>query len=53
MIGDSLSSDIQGGLNAGVDTCWLAPAGAAPPEDGPIPTHIIRSLAELPAIVLV
>jgi 2-haloacid dehalogenase len=52
MIGDSLSSDIQGGLNAGVDTCWLAPDGVAAPADGPLPTHTIHSLDELPAIVL-
>jgi 2-haloacid dehalogenase len=25
MIGDSLSSDIQGGFNFGIDTCWLNP----------------------------
>lgn len=25
MIGDSLTSDIQGGINAGVDTCWYNP----------------------------
>jgi FMN phosphatase YigB (HAD superfamily) len=25
MIGDSLSSDIQGGINAGIDTCWYNP----------------------------
>lgn len=25
LIGDSLSSDMQGGLNAGVDTCWFNP----------------------------
>ena len=23
VVGDSLSSDIQGGINAGLDTCWL------------------------------
>lgn len=23
MIGDSLTSDIQGGINAGIDTCWV------------------------------
>lgn len=50
MIGDSLSSDIQGGENAGVDTCWFAPEGAAAP-DQPSPTHTIHSLSELPAIV--
>ena len=26
MIGDSLTSDIQGGINAGIDTCWFNPA---------------------------
>ena len=25
MIGDSLSSDIQGGINIGIDTCWFNP----------------------------
>lgn len=27
MIGDSLSSDIRGGINAGIDTCWYNPDG--------------------------
>ncbi|WP_153722626.1 YjjG family noncanonical pyrimidine nucleotidase [Sporosarcina cascadiensis] len=27
MIGDSLTSDIQGGINAGIDTCWFNPDG--------------------------
>ena len=25
MLGDSLSSDIQGGINFGIDTCWFNP----------------------------
>jgi putative hydrolase of the HAD superfamily len=25
MVGDSLSSDIQGGINFGIDTCWYNP----------------------------
>ena len=25
MVGDSLSSDIQGGFNYGLDTCWYNP----------------------------
>ena len=25
MVGDSLTSDIQGGINAGLDTCWYNP----------------------------
>lgn len=28
IIGDSLTSDMQGGLNAGLRTCWFRPAGA-------------------------
>ena len=27
MIGDSLTADIQGGINAGMDTVWYNPAG--------------------------
>ncbi|MBQ6884127.1 MAG: YjjG family noncanonical pyrimidine nucleotidase [Clostridia bacterium] len=29
VIGDSMSSDILGGINFGVDTCWLNPNGCA------------------------
>lgn len=50
MIGDSLSSDIQGGINAGVDTCWLSPDGTPPPDD-PSPTYTIRELHELTRIL--
>jgi 2-haloacid dehalogenase len=50
IIGDSLSSDIQGGINAGIDTCWLAPNGEAPP-DTPRPTYTIRNLEEVLALV--
>jgi 2-haloacid dehalogenase len=32
IIGDSLTSDIQGGINAGIDTCWFNPKRAAIPE---------------------
>lgn len=53
MVGDSLTSDIQGGLNAGVDTCLYSPE---PPQasvtDGlPRPTYRIVSLSQLPALV--
>ena len=27
IVGDSLTSDIQGGNNAGIDTCWYNPKG--------------------------
>ena len=33
IVGDSLTSDIRGGVNAGIQTCWYNPCGcAAPPE---------------------
>lgn len=32
IIGDSLTSDIQGGINAGLDTCWYNPKHANVPE---------------------
>lgn len=49
MIGDSLASDIRGGLNFGIDTCWYNPRGLAAAE--PRPTFVVRSLAELEAVV--
>lgn len=50
MVGDSLSSDMRGGAAAGIDTCWLNPAGAEPADRADV-THEIASLAELPAVV--
>ncbi len=46
MVGDSLTSDIQGGINAGIPTCWVNTFRKENP--GPIrPDHEIQSLAEL------
>ena len=33
MVGDSLTSDIRGGINAGIKTCWVNPGGMPHPED--------------------
>ena len=33
IIGDSLSSDIRGGNNAGILTCWYNPSGKEAPEN--------------------
>lgn len=33
IVGDSLSSDIRGGNNAGIRTCWYNPSGQAVPGD--------------------
>ena len=51
IIGDSLTSDIRGGLNAGIDTCWYNPAGKAPDPGTPASMEI-RDLRELPAMLL-
>ena len=33
MIGDSLTADIKGGINFGIDTCWYNPKNKPVPED--------------------
>lgn len=50
IVGDSLTSDIRGGRNAGIRTCWLNPAGEEPRPDIP-PDYTIRTLEELPALL--
>ena len=50
IIGDSLSSDIKGGINAGIDTCWYNPEGKTAP-DGMKITSIISKLSEIEDIV--
>ena len=46
MVGDNPHSDILGGLNVGVDTCWLNVDKRATPE-GIIPHYQVSSLTEL------
>ena len=41
IVGDSLTSDMQGGLNAGVPTCWYNPKGQPRPADIAIDHEII------------
>ena len=51
VVGDGLSSDIQGGVNAGLDTCWFNPGHAENP--GKVtPTYEIASLEELYPLVM-
>ena len=51
VVGDSLTSDIQGGVNAGLDTCWFNPGHAENP--GKVtPTYEIASLEELYPLVM-
>lgn len=42
LIGDSLTSDIQGGYNYGIDTCWFNPARAPRSVDVPSKYEISR-----------
>jgi len=49
IIGDSLTSDMQGGLNFGIDTCWYNPLGAPGNPTVPV-TYEITSLEEIPEI---
>ena len=50
IVGDTLSSDILGGINAGIKTCWFNPK--ALPADPAIPAdYELRTLSELPALL--
>ena len=51
IVGDSLTSDIRGGNNAGIRTVWYNPKGQ-PRIDGIAVDYEIRSLEELPALLL-
>ena len=50
IVGDSLSSDIQGGINAGIKTCWVNPHHAAP-KNGIAPDYEIEALHQLEALL--
>ena len=51
VVGDSLTSDVQGGVNAGLDTCWYNPNHAENPGKV-VPTYEIASLEELYPLVM-
>ena len=51
VIGDSLSSDMLGGIRAGLDTCWYSPKGAKAPADMSI-TYQVSDLSEIIPILL-
>lgn len=50
IVGDSLSSDIRGGINAGIKTCWYNP-NRKPQSAETVPDFEIHSLSELPALL--
>lgn len=46
IIGDTLTSDIVGGVNSGIDTCWFNPTGMQNPYEFE-PTFVINNLKAL------
>lgn len=46
IIGDSLNSDIQGGINAGIDTCWFNPS-EKPLNEDIVPTYTVKNYEEI------
>jgi 2-haloacid dehalogenase len=46
IIGDSLTSDIKGGVEYGIDTCWLNSADKAVP-DGMEITYVIKDIRDV------
>ncbi len=52
MVGDSLTSDIKGGVGYGLDTCWYNPKGLAPTAElaGRI-TYTVSTHAELLCLI--
>ena len=51
VVGDSLSADIQGAVNAGLDSIWYNPNGV-PLGDGPRPTHIMCRFSDISSAIL-
>ena len=46
IVGDNLMSDILGGINSGIDTCWINPKNS--PVDNEVkPTHIVKKVTDL------
>ena len=50
MVGDSLTSDIRGGQNAGIHTCWFN-FRRRPARPDILPDHTVYDLRELPALL--
>lgn len=52
MVGDSLSSDILGGINAGIKTVWFNQELIKSPNTGAVrPDCMIKTLKELPGVL--
>lgn len=46
IVGDSLTSDMRGGINFGIDTCWYNPEGKQCPEDMSL-TYIAKDFEDV------
>ena len=51
IVGDSLTSDMQGGINYGIDTCWYNPNKKACPDDMSL-TYIVDNFDDITKIIL-
>ena len=51
IVGDSLSSDIKGGINFGIDTCWFNPSNKSKPESMDI-TYNVCSFNEIYNVII-
>ena len=50
IVGDSLTSDIKGGNNAGIQTCWYNPRGIKCPDDVTV-NYEIKDILQLKNIL--
>lgn len=51
VVGDSLSADIQGAVNAGLDSIWYDPRGLSAPA-APVPTYTAHTFGEIGTLIL-
>jgi len=51
MIGDSLQSDFQGAINAGLDFCWVSNKKGNFSRFKKSPEYIVQSVKELPELL--
>lgn len=50
LVGDSLSADMRGGTEAGIDTCWYNPHKKEKPENMKI-SYVIDDIRKLPELI--
>lgn len=51
IVGDSLTSDMRGGINFGIDTCWYNPAGEECPPDMKL-TYVVSTLDDVKKVIM-